>query len=45
MSVAFFLQYWSGRLYQARQASAQRTIEQYRYLLRRRERPRRAASK
>ena len=35
MSAAFFLRYWSRRFYQARQANAQRTIEQHRHLLQR----------
>jgi hypothetical protein len=34
MSVAFFFRYWSRRFHQARQASAQRTIDQHRHLLR-----------
>jgi hypothetical protein len=34
MSMAFFLRYWNRRFHLARQASAQRTIDQHRHLLR-----------
>jgi hypothetical protein len=34
MSMAFFLRYWSRRFHLARQASAQRTIDHHRHLLR-----------